>query len=103
MAEVGSPPAREARGVSRAILEGVYDQGSPLSVLQGTPHLLQIIWDFLRAYWAHVIKLPRGIRLPLRSDGVMCADCEERGPTRLPLYKFEVRNMFVCGLLTIKE
>ena len=85
MEEVVPPPDRRARGVSRAVLEGLYDQGSPLSLLQGTPHLLRIIWGFLRAYWTQVVSLPRGIRLPTRSEGVMCAGCEDRGPTRLPL------------------
>ena len=32
----------------RTILEGVYDDGSPLSALLGTPHIVQNIWRLIK-------------------------------------------------------
>ena len=43
--------------ILRTILEGVYDAGSPLSNLRGTPHLVQIIWKYLIGYWKSLIKI----------------------------------------------
>ena len=46
------------RAISRTLLQGLYDPGSPLSLLRGTPHIMQIIWDLIKAYWKTVILLP---------------------------------------------
>ena len=47
-----------ARPTSRVLLCGVYDPGSPLSLLRGTPHLLRRIWAHTTAYWEQMIRLP---------------------------------------------
>ena len=36
---------------SRVLLEGVYDEQSPLGRLRGCPHVLNKIWEHIRAYW----------------------------------------------------
>jgi len=43
--------------ILRTILEGVYDAGSPLSNLRGTPHLVQMIWKYIVGYWKSLIKI----------------------------------------------
>ena len=58
MASSGEERPQEDRPISRALLQGLYDPGSPLSLLRGTPHIMQIIWDFIVAYWKTVIVLP---------------------------------------------
>ena len=44
--------------ISRALLQGLHDPASPLSLLRGTPHVMQIIWDFIKDHWNTVILLP---------------------------------------------
>ena len=43
--------------ILRTIFEGVYDIGSPLSRLRGTPHLVQMVWKFIVNYWKSCIKI----------------------------------------------
>jgi len=54
--------------VLRVLLEGAYDNGSPFAKLRGTPHILQIIWEYITSYWKSLIKIgakrakkPRGM------------------------------------------
>ena len=51
---------KQATGLNpilRALLEGVYDDCSPLSSLRGTPHITRNIWMHLTEYWKSFIKL----------------------------------------------
>lgn len=58
MEKVDTARPRNDRPISRALLQGLYDPGSPLSRLQGTPHIMRAIWDFIIEYWKTVIHLP---------------------------------------------
>jgi len=49
---------QDDRPISRVLLEGLHDPGSPLSSLRGTPHIMRAIWDLIIAYWKTVIHLP---------------------------------------------
>ena len=42
--------------VARVLLQGVYDENSPLSKLSGTPNVLQMIWNMIKLYWKSLIK-----------------------------------------------
>ena len=44
-----------ARPTSLVLLCGVYDPGSPLSLLRGTPHLVRRIWEHTTDYWRQVL------------------------------------------------
>ena len=54
--------------ILRVILEGVYDNGSPLSLLRGTPHIIQSIWQFITCYWRSLIKIGSDTHIPTPSD-----------------------------------
>ena len=41
--------------ILKIILEGVYDDSSPLSTLRGTPHIVQMIYTYLIEYWKLLI------------------------------------------------
>ena len=43
--------------VARVLLQGVYDAESPLSMLRGTPNILQMIWRMIKIYWKSLIKI----------------------------------------------
>ena len=58
MAATGEERPFIERPISRALLQGLYDPGSPLALLRGTPHIMQSIWEFIKAYWKTVILLP---------------------------------------------
>ena len=44
--------------ISKILLEGLYDEGSPLHKLRGCQHIMLIIWNDLISYWKGLIKLP---------------------------------------------
>ena len=58
MEKVGKSRPQDDRPISRVLLEGLHDPGSPLSCLRGTPHIMRTIWDLITAYWKTVIHLP---------------------------------------------
>jgi hypothetical protein len=41
----------------RVILEGVYDNESPLSALRGTPHIVRNIWEMIVEYYKTLIQI----------------------------------------------
>jgi hypothetical protein len=43
--------------IIRVILEGVYDNESPLSALRGTPHIVRNIWEMIVEYYKHLIQI----------------------------------------------
>ena len=43
--------------VVRVLLQGVYDENSPLSKLRGAPNVLQMIWNMITLYWKSLIKI----------------------------------------------
>ena len=45
-------------GEVRAVLAGLCDPGSPLSLLRGCPHITATIWGHVRSYWRRLIQLP---------------------------------------------
>ena len=49
---------RQTNPVSKVLLDGLYDPESHLSRLRGCPHILQHIWDLVRAYWRGVVEMP---------------------------------------------
>ena len=55
--------------VLRLIWEGVYDDGSSLSLLRGTPHVVEDIWKLVEGYWKSLIKL--GSITPISSPNGM--------------------------------
>lgn len=44
--------------VSKVLLDGLYDEGSPLSQLRGCQHLVKKIWMDVTSYWERMIELP---------------------------------------------
>ena len=70
--------------ILRAILEGVYDTGSPLSRLRGTPHLVQFIWKLIVQYWKSLIKMGLEVQTP--------RDMEPGTSKNVPQDKFVIQS-----------
>ena len=50
-------PRPRLNPITRTLLQGVYDEKSPLSMLRGKPHVLQMIWDLVKCYWKTYIRI----------------------------------------------
>ena len=99
--------AATSRVISRTLLQGLYDPASPLSLLRGTPHIMQIIWDLIKAYWKTVIHLPgHEVRNPNyvaqgeeEEDGLYCNQ-----PTcKIPFFLSPLMHPFVSTSTTVSN
>ena len=55
----------------KLILSGVYDPGSYLSVLRGSPHIVEYIWNLVKTGWKRHIKtsgFPIYVNIPSHDD-----------------------------------
>ena len=60
------------------MLQGVYDNGSPLSKLKGTLHIAQKIWKFIVGHWKSLIRIGFEIEIPHVKPGtrkILPIDC----------------------------
>ena len=53
--EKNKPTVENLNPILKVILEGVYDDDSQLSVLRGTPHIVQLIYFYVSEYWKSFI------------------------------------------------
>ena len=44
--------------ISKVLLDGLYDQGSPLYKLKGCPHIMRIIWENVTKFWEEMVDMP---------------------------------------------
>ena len=48
----------QSQPISKVLLDGLYDQESPLSQLRGCQHIMRIIWDNITLFWEEMIEIP---------------------------------------------
>jgi len=65
--------------ISKVLLDGLYDQGSPLYKLKGCPHIMRIIWENVTQFWEEMVDMPV-VSDPTASRFHVKVQIDEAGP-----------------------
>jgi len=70
----------QSQPISKVLLDGLYDQDSPLSQLRGCQHIMRMIWNNITLFWEEMIEIP--VVPDLTEDQLRygCVDSDEGFP-----------------------
>ena len=66
----------QSQPISKVLLDGLYDQDSPLSQLRGCQHIMRMIWNNITLFWEEMIEIPIVPHLTDDSDDLDDSDVD---------------------------